>query len=132
MLSVLVSQLGGLFTEGVLYGIYLVTLGFSLHSFAVRFSKFRRLTDTVLLIITMIIGLSTSLNLALSLQRLVATLTDLTKISNSEGMDPSTFVGHEEPLWANAARVSVIFPFAYTWDGFHLTSNIYQVHRYLR
>ena len=107
MFSILLAQLGGLITEAVLYGIYLVTLAYSLVSFAVRHGapSYTRITRFVLVVITLLIGFSATLNLALSSQRMVEALSCSTEIPEKD-LKALNFAANQQAFWENALRVS--------------------------
>lgn len=118
MLPVSIAQLGALLTQAILYGVYLVTIGFVFQSFSSRSARFRRIVDTVLCGITFIIALSVTLDFALNIQRMVDVLNSVANISTTGECDVDralTSLAVQQPFPISALRVSTprfLFGFA--------------------
>ena len=110
MLSISIAQLGGLLTQAILYGVYLVTIGYVFISLSSRSARFHRVVDTVLWGITFIIALSVTFNFALNIHRMVDILKSATNISTGEyntGRN-SIVLTEQQTFWINAFRVSTL------------------------
>jgi len=108
MLPVSIALLGGLLTQAILYGVYLITIGLVFKSFSSRSARFRRIVDTVLCSVTFIIALSVTFDFALNIHRMVDVLNSGANVSTIGECDAGCLLKASSILVVSALADAVL------------------------
>lgn len=102
MLAFQLAELVGIFTQAILFGVYLVTLGFCLASF--QYDRRLQRVDVLVLGVVLVMGFLSTLEISLNMSRMVGILT--ASISSTK-QDLSLLEG-PDMAWKNVTRVCLL------------------------